>query len=94
MDIIGRGKKVNYGQTLGGEGSLTIRVRHHNSGRTGQEMMELIEQVTLGAFDVILRDPFGDPMPVALGEYSFEREGGVGPDAMGELTIPYVEVVQ
>lgn len=94
MDIIGRGKKVNYGQTLGGEGSLTIRVRHHNSGRTGQEMMELIEQVTLGAFDVILRDPFGDPMPVALGEYSFEREAGVGPDAMGELTIPYVEVIQ
>ena len=94
MDIIGRGKKVNYGDAIGGEGSLTIRVRHHNNGRTGQEVMELLDEVVMAPVSIVLRDPFGEAMPVSLGEYSFEREPGVGRYEMGELTIPYVEVLE
>lgn len=94
MDIIGRGKKVNYGDSIGGEGSLTIRIRHHNNGRTGQEVMELLDSVVMAPVGIILRDPFGGAVSVSLGEYSFEREPGVGRHEMGELTIPYVEVVE
>ena len=94
MDIIGRGKKVNYGDSIGGEGSLTIRIRHHNNGRTGQEVMELLDEMVMAPVRIVLRDPFGGSVPVSLGEYSLEREPGVGRHEMGELTIPYVEVLE
>lgn len=92
MDIIGRGRKVNYGGTVHREGALTIPVRHQNRGMTASDLVDQIDLIVTGITGVYLRDPFGNYFPVALGRYSFERMAGVGATEMGDIEVPYVEV--
>ena len=94
MDIIGRGRKMNFGASVSREGSLGIPVRGNNRGMTGAELMSQIDLLVTGVTGVYLRDPFGNYFPVALGRYSFERMSGVGAEEMGELEVPYVEVTE
>lgn len=94
MDIIGRGRKMNFGASISREGSLGIPVRGNNRGMTGAELMDQVDLLVTGVTGVYLRDPFGNYFPVALGRYSFERMSGVGAEEMGELEVPYVEVAE
>lgn len=94
MDIIGRGRKVNFGNSISREGSLGIPVRGNNRGLTGAQLMDRVDLLVTGVAGVYLRDPFGNFFPVALGRYSFDRMSGVGVEEMGELEIPYVEVAE
>lgn len=94
MDIIGRGRKVNFGQSISREGSLTVPVRHLNRGMSASDLVDKIDLITLGVTGVYLRDPFGNYFPVALGRYSFDRMAGVGATEMGDLEVSYVEVFE
>ena len=91
MRIIGRGDKVNFGTGRSREGSLTVPLRDPATARTDRMS---IDALVGSQHEVWLRDPFGDAFRVALREYSFERLGGVGPADLGDLQIPYVEVME
>lgn len=92
MDIIGRGRKVNFGPAVSREGSLTVPVRHLNRGMAASEVVGMIDLLVTGVTNVFLRDPFGNYFPVALGTYTMDRMSGVGATEMGDIEIPYVEV--
>lgn len=94
MDIIGRGRKMNFGPAVSREGSLTIPVRHLNRGVRAADLLDQIDLLVTGVTGVYLRDPFGNYFPVALGSYNFERMQGVGTEEMGDLEVPYVEVME
>lgn len=89
--IMGRGDKVNFGTARGREGSLKVQLRNPS---TAVEIRRTIDKLIGSVEQVWLRDPFGDAFMVALSEYSFERLAGVGPSDLGDLEIPYVEVVE
>ena len=91
MRIIGRGDKVNFGTGRSREGSLTVPLRDPATARTDRMS---IDALVGSQHEVWLRDPFGDAFRVALREYSFERLGGVGTADLGDLQIPYVEVME
>lgn len=94
MDIIGRGRKMNFGPAVNREGNLTIPVRHLNRGMRAADLMDQVDLLVTGVTGVYLRDPFGNYFPVALGSYTFDRMQGVGNEEMGELEVPYVEVAE
>lgn len=94
MDIIGRGRKMNFGPAIVREGSLTVPVRHLNRGMSASELIDRIDLITTGVTGVYLRDPFGNYFAVALGRYSLDRMSGVGPTEMGDVEISYVEVFE
>ena len=91
MRIIGRGDKVNFGTGRSREGTLAVPLRNPATARVDRMA---IDALVGSEHEVWLRDPFGDSFRVALREYSFERLGGVGTADLGDLQIPYVEVME
>lgn len=89
--IIGGGTRVNRGGRIGKEGSLSAQVRA-STHMTVDEQFEVLDRLGATGEPVMMRDPFGNVMRVALGDISVERLPGVGPVALGDIEIPYKEV--
>lgn len=90
MQIIGRGSKVNFGQGRNREGSLKVPLRDPYTARLDRMA---IDALVGGEYEVWLRSPFGDAFRIALSEYSFEPLPGVGSAGLGDIELPYVEVM-
>lgn len=89
--IIGGGQRVNQGPRIGREGSLSVQVR--DSARiSATEFMNRLAELDEKKGWVLMRDPFGTVIKIALGEWSFTRMAGVGSSEFGDLEIPYYEV--
>lgn len=91
MKIIGRGDKVNFGTGRSREGSLTVPLRNPDTARLDRMA---VSALVGSEHEVWLRDPFGDAFRVALREYSFERLAAAGTSDLGDLQVPYVEVME
>lgn len=95
MNIIGRGRHVDYGDRLGYVGTLQIPLRFipGNPALDGPRRQRLdLERFKTKRKSVILRSPFGDVFMVNTGDIQFERIAGVGSSEFTDATVPYMEV--
>lgn len=91
QQIIGRGRRVDRGDYLGIEGSLTCQLRdsHESTARQKKQRLEAIKKE---ARNLYLRTPFGDTWFVNVGDLEIERIAGTGLAEHCDVTIPYKEV--
>lgn len=91
-EIIGRGRKVDIGTSMGYSGSLRFEVRDMGgqSARAQRLALEDLQRQTV--FDVYLRNPFGDVFQVSTPSISVERVAGVGMNEYVDCQIEYREV--
>jgi hypothetical protein len=88
--LIGRGRKKDYGTHLGRNGTLTAKVR-------GYDDIPKITRLQISALKDLqatyyLRIPFGDLIPVGLGNIGIDLLAGTGTSEMYDITIPYEEL--
>jgi len=89
--LIDRGRKKNYGTSLGMSGSLTVHLRDRVDISARQQRINLIAlQQSKSTYQ--MRDPFGNLSLVGVGNIGVERLSGVGSSEFCNVTIPYTEV--
>lgn len=93
IHLIGRGRKVDIGDRIGVEGSLSAKLRDRHDGLTGRQQRFTLENTRSHQELLHLRNPFGDVWPVNLSDISFEREAGVGHREFLDVSFEYYEVV-
>lgn len=86
--VIGRGRHVDYGDRLGYTGTLVLQLR----GETARETRLSLQRLRHAQSQLLLRSPFGDIFPVALGDPSTSRLAGTGNTEMSDYTMPWEEV--
>ena len=91
VNLIGRGRRIEYGTRFGRTGQLTAQIRD-TSSMTARQQRLFIEEIRNSGQVIYLRSPFGDVWEVALSGISFTREAGVGTREFGSLSIDYTEV--
>jgi hypothetical protein len=89
--IIGRGRHVDKGESLGPKGTLDIQVRHTGGIPARAKRLKLLE-IQRRKHAVYLRNPFGDVFLVSTSSMSVGRLAGVGVSEFCDVTIPYSEV--
>jgi len=93
IDLINRGRKVEYGTVFGHKGALTAQLWDVLGGElTARQQREQLEEVCRRRTALTLRTPFGELWNVSPSEISFTREPGAGVEARGKVTMQYVEV--
>lgn len=91
FQILGGGRRFNYGAEIGKEGSLSIQIRG-SSLITATEQLRVLRVLRQEKIAVLMRDPFGNVTKVALGEVSVDRMPGVGNNEFANIEVPYYEV--
>jgi hypothetical protein len=91
MQIIGRGRRVDYGTRFGYKGSLTAQLRTDSTSTARAKRLQL-EQVKAQKTALYLRNPFGDIWLVNLSDLQMDRLSGVGTEEFVNVTVPYSEV--
>lgn len=90
-NVIGRGRKVDYGDRWGLDGSMTAKF-YDDSTFTARQRKQQMETLKAARRNVYLKTPFGDTYSVAVGDLQVSRVAGVGLREFVEVTIPYQEV--
>lgn len=91
INLIGRGRRVEYGTRYGQSGSLEVQL-YDRPGLTARQQRRAIETIRDSKLPVYLRNPFGDVWKVALMSAQVSRIAGVGPREYATVNIEYVEV--
>lgn len=90
--VIGRGRHVDKGETLGPKGSLTTQLRNTAGGTSArQKRLALLDYQTRNV-PLYLRNPFGDTFKVNISQMGVSRLAGVGASEFCDVTIPYAKV--
>lgn len=89
--VIGRGRHVDQGESLGPNGSLDVQIRDSTT-RTARYQRRRLETIKKTASSLFLRNPFGDTYEVSVGDMTIARIAGVGTSEFVDMTIPYSEV--
>lgn len=92
QNLIGRGRRVEYGTRFGQTGSLSAEFRDQSGGLTGRQQRLALEALRNSGLKVYLRNPFGDVWAVALQSARLARTPGVGKQEMATATISYTEI--
>ena len=88
INVIGRGRHRDYGTRYGYTGTLTIQLR----GEHARANRLKLQQLRLSQDRYILKSPFGDIIPIALGDPNVSRIANTGPMEMTDISIAYEEV--
>lgn len=91
LQLIGRGRRREYGTRWGFSGSLSAQV-WDTPNRTAREARLELETLKAERREVYLRNPFGDLWLVAMGNAQIGRMAGVGRREFHTLGLSYVEV--
>lgn len=89
--IIGKGRKKDYGTRWGYTGSLVAQI-WDEVGRTSTQAKAELELLKEQQITVILWTPFGEQIPIAMGNAQISRMAGVGTREFHTLTLPYEEI--
>lgn len=89
--VVGRGRHVDEGESIGVSGSMTAKLRDDRFGTARQKKQD-IEALRKRKIPVYFRNPFGDIKLIALGDIGVTRIAGVGQAEFVDLSIPYLEV--
>lgn len=89
--VIGRGRHIDMGESLGITGSLVAQLRDDPvvSAREKKVKLEALADLRI---PVYLRNPFGDVIYISLGDIAVDRIAGVGTSEFVDVTVPYEEV--
>lgn len=90
-NIIGRGRKVDVGDSFGTTGTLTGRI-YDRPGQTARQIRNAIENAKDTEDFYYLRNPFGDMKKIWFDDPSFSRIAGVGRSEYVEMSFAYYEV--
>jgi hypothetical protein len=90
-NLIGRGRRVEYGTRFGITGSLTADFRD-NDDLSARAQRQLLEAIRDSQLTIYLRTPFGDVWPVALESARVTRVSGVGLRENATASISYIEI--
>lgn len=91
LNIIGRGRRVEYGERLGKIGTLEASFRDRDTITARAQRLKL-EALRDSPYDVYLTNPFGDVYLVAVVSAAITRVPGTGLHEMTSATISYTEV--
>jgi hypothetical protein len=91
INLLNRGRRVEYGTRFGQKGSLDISIRNQTASTARAQRLAL-EALRSSGRDVYLLNPFGDVWRVALDEVSITRVAGVALHEMCSATISYSEI--
>lgn len=91
IQLIGRGRHIDYGDKVGYQGSITCSL-YDLPTETARQQRLALEALKHQRIGLYLRSPFGDVWYVNAGLLSFERMPGVGTREFGTVTIPYTQV--
>ena len=91
MQIIGRGRRVDYGTRFGYKGSITAQLRDDSTSTARAKRLQL-ESVKAAKTAIYLRNPFGDIWLVDLDDLQMQHIAGVGTNEFIDVTVPYSEV--
>lgn len=88
--LIGRGRKKDYGTRLGRSGTLSAQIRGYDGiPKVKRLQLNLLKELQQTYY---LRTPFGDLIPVGLGNISIKLIAGTGLAEMYDVSIPYEEL--
>lgn len=91
INVIGRGRKTDYGTRWGLNGSLVVQFRDDTlTARARKRQLEAMKDLLTKFY---LRTPFGDVYQVTMSDIQVGRVAGVGQREFVDVTIPYMEVV-
>lgn len=91
LNLIGRGRKVDRGETWGITGSITALLRNRAEATARQQKIAL-DTLKEQAVSVTLQTPFGDSWQVSLMDIAYSRQAGSGPMEHLDATVPYQQV--
>lgn len=91
FNLIGRGRKVDTGETWGITGSLTAQLRDRPVPSARQQKIAL-NKIRDDKVALTLQTPFGDSWQVYLLDMSFARVAGSATSEFIDVTVPYEEV--
>lgn len=89
--VIGKGRVVNKGDSLGPNGTLNVQIRN-TQGSTARDKVLRLRNVQKEVAQLWLRNPFGDAFKVNVSGIQFDRIAGVGNAEYVDAQIPYYEV--
>jgi hypothetical protein len=93
LNLIGRGRKTDYGTRWGYTGSLTALLRDSTVyGFTARSQRLKLETLKAQKVQLYLRNPFGDIWTVTASDISVTRIPGTGQNEVTDVTVPYQEV--
>jgi hypothetical protein len=93
FNIIGRGRKKDYGTHLGVSGSISASIHESLNGRTAATQRGELETIKASREAYYLRSPFRDYWLISLGNVSTERMAGTGGIEHAKVSFTYEEVV-
>lgn len=88
MNLLGRGRHIDYGESFGIKGTLTIQF-YHEQARVDRDKLDSLKELRRGLY---LMNPFGDRILVGIGEISYSRVSGTGRDEKYNIDLPYEEL--
>lgn len=91
FNLIGRGRKVDYGTHFGLKGTLVSQIRNTPT-LTARQVKQQLEAIKAELRELQLRTPFGDLYQVAIGDLQVSRLAGVGSNEYVTVSVPYQEV--
>jgi hypothetical protein len=92
INIINRGRHIDYGDRLGISGAISAQLRDLQGGLTARQQREALVQLRDLQVEAYLRNPFGDVLLVGMGNISVSRIAGVGVAEYVDVQFPYEEV--
>lgn len=93
MNIIGRGRRADYGSTWGRRGSLNMQLRDKPAITARNQFLLYAAQQRSAPSYYWLRTPFGDMFRVVLSDLHADRMAGVGVNDYSNVSLSYAEVV-
>jgi hypothetical protein len=91
-NVIGRGRKADFGDKWGVTGTVTAKLRDIAGGLTARQQRENLIALRDEQRSVYLRNPFGDVWQVAMGNIGVGRIAGVALAEYVDIELPYSEV--
>lgn len=92
INLIGRGRRKEYGTNYGYRGTIAGTIRRDIYLTPSQQRARL-ESMRQSLASFYLRTPFGDVWKVTSGELKLSRVAGVGSEEMMNFTFDYQEVI-
>lgn len=92
INLIGRGRRKEFGTIWGKRGSVTASIRRDSTLTPAQQRARL-EDLRLSLKYCYFRNPFGDVWKVTTGDIDMSRIAGVGNEEMIDVSFEYEEVI-
>lgn len=92
IHVIGRGRKVDYGDRLGWQGNFAAQVYDRDGGLTARQVRLNLQAMKALKTRLYLRNPFGDLWQVNVGDLAVKRMAGVGQREFYTVSFTYEEL--